>query len=611
MSLPAHTERSSRFPFRPVRAAQRRWLVAIFITAVVLGVIGFLQLHHRAPGAEAASSGRDVLNAIYHTAQLFILHTPLFSGPVPLTLEVSRWLAALTTVLAGVAVARRMFRDELTEWRLHRVRGHTIVCGLGRKGLEQVRRLRQQGRRVVVIEKCPDPEHAEECHRLRVPIVTGDAVQPATLQEARMTQASALFVLCPDDRTNCEIAAQVSHLDRPKTAGNLECHIHLGDVDLRAALQNALSQHPDATQRAQFQFFDVFEPEARQLLVHDLPLDHDGVSVGETRQVHLVILGFGRMGRTLAVRAAQLGCFANRRSLRISVLDQTADRHREALLFRHRFIDEVCQMEFHALEAMSPAAWALLEQWCADRQSLTSVVVCFDDEPRALEIAVQLVPLLDEGRVRLAIRLAGESGLAHLLKALEREPGRRQSIQPFGMEDRWCQLFNPATDRNEVFARRIHAEYERLTAAPGATSAGATAPPAAVADELTHWLAQPEDFRESSRQQAAHIFVKLRAIGCDAVPALDPRPAVTGFAPAELEFLAGWEHDRWMAERRVANWTHAPGPKDTRRRTNPYLVPWEQVPPKVQDYDREFVRLMPRLLEAAGLKICRRGSSMT
>jgi hypothetical protein len=213
--------------------------------------------------------------------------------------------------------------------------------------------------------------------------------------------------------------------------------------------------------------------------------------------------------------------------------------------------------------------------------------------------------------VRLAIRLAGESGLAHLLKALEREPGRRQSIQPFGMEDRWCQLFNPATDRNEVFARRIHAEYERLTAAPGAATAGAAAPPAAVADELTHWLAQPEDFRESSRQQAAHIFVKLRAIGCEAVPALDARPAVTVFTPGEVEFLAEWEHDRWMAERRVANWTHASGPKNTHRRTNPYLVPWDQVPPKVQDYDREFVRLMPRLLEAAGLKICRRGSSMT
>ena len=52
-----------------------------------------------------------------------------------------------------------------------------------------------------------------------------------------------------------------------------------------------------------------------------------------------------------------------------------------------------------------------------------------------------------------------------------------------------------------------------------------------------------------------------------------------------------------MAERRVANWTQAPGPMDQLRRTSPYLVPWAEVPEKIQDYYRDFVRLMPRLLD--------------
>jgi hypothetical protein len=344
------------------------------------------------------------------------------------------------------------------------------------------------------------------------------------------------------------------------------------------------------------------------LLVEDLPLDHDGVSATETRQVHLVILGFGRMGRTLAVRAAQLGCFASRRPLRISVIDRAAARHRDALLFRHRFIEHVCQMEFHTLEAASPAAWTLLEQWCADRTRLTSVVVCFDDEPRALEIGVQLLPLLDAGRVRLAIRLASESGLAQLLDALPRKPGQPPLVRPFGMEERWCRFLNPATDAHETFARRIHAEYERVKTAQAAAPGAATVP-TPPEQELDHWLAQPEDFRESSRQQAAHIHLKLRAIGCEAVPVTDPRPAITEFPPAELEFLAEWEHDRWNTERKVANWTHAPGKKDKLRRTSPYLLPWTELPKDIQDYDRDFIRLMPRLLAAAGKKICRRIAS--
>jgi len=90
------------------------------------------------------------------------------------------------------------------------------------------------------------------------------------------------------------------------------------------------------------------------------------------------------------------------------------------------------------------------------------------------------------------------------------------------------------------------------------------------------------------------------------VPLTDPRPAVTAFEAGELEMLAEWEHRRWMAERTVANWTYAPGKKDAGRRTNANLVPWAELTPEIQKYDREFVRLIPRLLAAVGQKLCRR-----
>ena len=157
---------------------------------------------------------------------------------------------------------------------------------------------------------------------------------------------------------------------------------------------------------------------------------------------------------------------------------------------------------------------------------------------------------------------------------------------------------------DERFARRIHAEYERLT---GGVPAGAArlSPEQREQAELARWLERPEDFRESSRQQAAHLYLKLRAIGCEIVPASDQRPAVTSFPAGQLEMLSRWEHDRWMAERLVANWRFAPGKKDTVRRTNQNLVPWEQLATEeIRDYDRTFVRLIPELLGSVGLKAC-------
>ena len=73
--------------------------------------------------------------------------------------------------------------------------------------------------------------------------------------------------------------------------------------------------------------------------------------------------------------------------------------------------------------------------------------------------------------------------------------------------------------------------------------------------------------------------------------------------------LARLEHDRWMAERRIANWRYASGPKDLVRRTNPNLVSWDQLDPEIQIYDLEFARLIPRLLAGVGLKVCRRETS--
>ena len=46
-----------------------------------------------------------------------------------------------------------------------------------------------------------------------------------------------------------------------------------------------------------------------------------------------------------------------------------------------------------------------------------------------------------------------------------------------------------------------------------------------------------------------------------------------------------------------------PGPRDPERRTTPYLVPWDELSEDVRDYDRLFVRRLPRVLAALGLQI--------
>jgi len=567
---------------------RRRALVFCFAGALILGSVGYRQYDPEI----------HWVDALYHSAQHFTMHGPHLAGDIPWTLELARWLAPVVTLLAAFGFVRQMLREEWDAQRIRRLKRHVIVCGLGRNGLAVARSFRIQNKQVVVIEKSPSPAMAEACRSLGAHLLTGDAANPDTLRAARIEEAESLVALCPDDSTNCEIAAHACHLRAGDQAGTapLQCRIQVGDAEARKALQTLLAQ-PGHTHGIVTHFFDTFDPEAQRLIIHDLPLDHDGVKPGDVQQVHLVILGFGRMGRTLAVRAAQLGVFAQPGRLKISVVDRRAEVHRAELLFHYPQITDVCDIEFHTLEAISPETRNLLKDWCSRRDRIIGVAVCFDNEQRTLEIAVQLKQLAETNDVRVAVRMSGQSGLAHLMQETGANQNPATRLRPFGIGTRASEAGGLADDPSEQFARQVHAAYVKMRRDEAGQDA-AKLEKLGSDPALRDWDALPEDFRESNRQQAGHIFIKLRALDLEVADANDPRPAVTGFSPAQVEMLAELEHRRWLAERRLANWTFAPV-KNEVRRENPNLVAWEKLSEEIKDYDRNAVRKIPDLLAIA------------
>jgi hypothetical protein len=117
------------------------------------------------------------------------------------------------------------------------------------------------------------------------------------------------------------------------------------------------------------------------------------------------------------------------------------------------------------------------------------------------------------------------------------------------------------------------------------------------------WDKLKETYKESNRAQAAHIGVKLADVGCDLAPLTDWDAESFRFEPDELERLAVLEHDRWMKERQASGWVL--GPKDPDRNVSPHLVPWSELDEEVKDYDRLFIRGLPRFLARAGFQIVR------
>jgi hypothetical protein len=64
------------------------------------------------------------------------------------------------------------------------------------------------------------------------------------------------------------------------------------------------------------------------------------------------------------------------------------------------------------------------------------------------------------------------------------------------------------------------------------------------------------------------------------------------------------EHQRWVAERYLAGWVL--GVKDYTNLSSPHLVAWDALEPKkIQEYGRNFVRVLPIVLDKANYEICR------
>ncbi len=160
-----------------------------------------------------------------------------------------------------------------------------------------------------------------------------------------------------------------------------------------------------------------------------------------------------------------------------------------------------------------------------------------------------------------------------------------------------AQSAGPSTanaDRREVVARAIHERYRH-------NQRGIKPPDDPI---MQPWEVLAEPLREFNRQQADDIPDLLQLIGFGMRPAEGRPPAPFLFSQEDVETMAVPAHERWVAARLRAGWL--PGPeRDTTAKFTPYLVPYADLPPQAQEWDRQAVRAIPEVLAAAGWEVYR------
>lgn len=130
---------------------------------------------------------------------------------------------AIVTMLTSVSflsIAFALIVDNLMERRAesvmgrirHRVKDHTILCGLGRVGFQVAQELLRRGKEVVIIENNEHNRFLSTIRARGVRVVHGDATLMRNLEFAGLWTAAALISVINDDLTNLEVALHARSL---------------------------------------------------------------------------------------------------------------------------------------------------------------------------------------------------------------------------------------------------------------------------------------------------------------------------------------------------------------------------------------------------------------
>jgi hypothetical protein len=410
----------------------------VALAAFLLGIAGFLQWYE-AHGVEGAT----FWDAAYKSLQLFTLESGSADTPVPPLLNVARFLAIFAALYGATAAVLAVFGEQLRRFFLRRRSGFAVVCGLGDRGLHITEELLKRGDRVAVIDR---DEHAPLLERARAAgavVVIGDATDASVLRKVRADRAKYVVAVCPEDGDNAEIAVRLAQVVGERSPGRVVTAVtHIYDTELCELLreQAELGATPAGVN---LHFFNVPESGAQAMLDAVPP-----VAIRKDRTPHIVVVGVGKLGRSLIVKAAQgwlrePGPGSSRP--RVTLIDQSAAAKAELLRVRLPAIDDVCTLipltmpknapEFERGDFLYDSSGVL---------DVDAVYVCPDDDVHSAAAALMIQRHTRGSGIPIAVRMTRKGGLAAFL--LSRDEGGLADVRAVGVLDYAC---DPASLLND------------------------------------------------------------------------------------------------------------------------------------------------------------------
>jgi voltage-gated potassium channel Kch len=540
----------------------------------------------------------DPLRIIYLTLQLFTLESNIdINEGVTWPLTLARILAPALLAFAAWETFVLLFSDQIRHLRIPFLRNHIIICGLGERGYYLAKSLlKKAGKKpdVIIIEPDQENDRIATCKQLGATVLSGNSCEEAILHDARIEHAKTVYAMTGDDGTNLNIA-----LLSKKIIGR--CNVHrTAPLRCMIAMTNVLfaeSAHDRniICSDSCFEFTILRFNEIRaRLLFEKHPLDADGIDSQSSDHVHLVVVGFGSLGESIALQAARIGHFANGKQITITFVDKNATGKLKLLLQMFPGLSKCASWCCENLDIQSSSFIDRMLVIANEPSTILHFAICLNNSTLALHVALRIKRALHDRAIKIYVRMENNAHDIPFLK-VDDQCNCKPAIYHFGMLSEICSAEMIDNKLQDHLARKLHESYVRERKAEGKSDVS-TVP----------WEILDHNLRDSNRQRADHLPIKLRAIGCFIKPVDEQcnMQRVTSFTPEEVEILARMENIRCKTEQFAAD-CESDKENTSGKLFSPYLIGNDKLDNSFQEYDRQAIRNIPALLECENMWIYR------
>lgn len=500
-------------------------------------------------------------------------------------LIVGALLARIIFLSAILLAVWAVFSRQIRAIALSRRRDHVVVIGNTPTAREVVAFLEAQKRKITQVV-------AEERELAEVPSRSAIALPFSLANLARPTslaQAKRIVIDTGALSSNMALVRALRQVYGDKTPA-ISCNIesnHMADE-----FGDLLGIHRDIV------IYDEARLSVRDTLARH-PLYASADRQGAAR-VHLVIVGFGRLGRVVLEEAVQDSIAGTLEKPFVTVIDRDAETVAAAFAREkpeHAMAVDVAFIACDVLTTPLDADGSFQRAALFGRDTaapVTAIALCLEKDADNVAAAMALRALRRRsGRCFAPIFMplddADGSGAIFIHADKDRIVDPFDSIIPIRLSREALAVDILGEGERDRLAKRFHASFRELADESQAANVS--------------WTALQETYRRADRHAADHIGAKLWSLGLaterqssDSSLTID-KAWQSQWAPDDnvRERLARLEHERWIADRVLEGWRHGLTRDDDLRRHDD-LVPFDAVSRKDQDKDRKQIELISTLI---------------